>query len=337
MRPKVAILDDWERLSPPLPAVRELAALTDLRIYHDPIPAADLPATLAGCVAVLTLRERTPFPPALLAALPDLRHIAQTGGGVAHIDVPAATARGIAVSVTVGSAGAVAELALGMMLSLAHRLAESDGLMRAGDWPLLTGTELAGKTLGLIGLGRIGVALAARARACELRLLAWSPHITPERAAAAGATAVDLDELLAESDYASIHLRLSPDSRGLLDYARLRRCKPGLILINTARSPIVPEPDLIQALQERILGGAGLDVFDQEPLPPDHPLRALPNVLLTPHVGWTTRENITRFLTGAVDNLRAYLSGAPTNIINAAALSHQVAAPPTGGHEHGHR
>lgn len=306
-RPTIAILDDYEQLAPGSPSVTALRTFADVRIFHDPITPQELPTALQGCSGVVAIRERTKFTEAVLSSLPDLRHLAQTGAGVAHIDVKAATSLGIAISTTPGgSAQAVAELTLGLLLAVVHRVAEGDRAIRQGAWPSLLGSEVGGKSLGLIGLGAIGKEVAHRAKAFGMRLLAWSPNLTPERAAMHGVEACALDDLIAQSDFLSIHIRLSDQTRGLLHYDRLRQAKPGLILINTSRGPIAPGPDLLRALQEGLLGGAGLDVFDQEPLPPDHPIRALPNVVLTPHVGWTTRETYERFFAGAVENLRAF-------------------------------
>ncbi len=310
-RPCVAILDDYDRLSLGSASIADLRSFADVRVFHDPIAPADLPAALRGCSALIAIRERTRFTREVLASLPDLRHLAQTGGGVAHIDQQAAKDLGIAVSTTPGgSAQAVAELTLGLLLAVVHRVAEGDRAIRRGEWPSLLGAEVGGKTLGLVGLGSIGVEVAVRARAFGMRLLAWSPNLTPERAQAHGVEAVSLDELIARSDLLSIHIRLSEKTKGLITYDRLRQAKPGLILINTSRGPIVPDSDLVRALQDGVLAGAGLDVFDQEPLPADHPLRGMPGVVLTPHVGWTTRETYERFFAGAVQNLRAYFDAA---------------------------
>lgn len=316
-QPRVAILDDYDRLASTSPAIAELHRFADVRIFHEGLAAAYLPLALAGCSAVIPIRERTRFTEAVLASLPDLRHLAQTGSGVAHIDVNAATRLGIAVSVTPGgSAQSVAELTLGLLLALVHRVGEGDRAIRRGEWPPLLGSEVGGKTLGLIGLGEIGKEVAVRARAFGMRLLAWSPNLTPERAQPHGAHAVSLDELITQSDFLSVHIRLSDQTRGLISYDRLRQAKPGLILINTSRGPITPEPDVLRALKDGTLGGAALDVFDEEPLPAGHPFMTLPNVILTPHVGWTTKETYKRFFAGAVGNLRAFYNGTPEHVLN---------------------
>lgn len=320
-RPCVAILDDYDRLSSGSPSVAALRSFADVRVFHEPIAPHKFPAALQGCTSLLAIRERTKFTRELLASLPDLRHVAQTGAGVAHIDVKAATSLGIAVSVTPGgSAQSVAELTLGLLLAVVHRVAEGDRAIRRGEWPALLGSEVGGKTLGLVGLGTIGKEVAQRARAFGMKILAWSPNMTPDRAQEYGAEAVSLDELIARSDFLSVHIRLSDQTRGLLHYDRLRQAKPGLVLINTSRGPIAPGADVVRALQEGILGGAGLDVFDVEPLPADHPIRTFPNVVLTPHVGWTTRETYERFFAAAVENLRAFCEGAPDNLLNPDAL-----------------
>lgn len=315
--PRVAILDDYDHLADGSPSIEVLRTFADVQVFHELAGPADL----QPFDALITIRERTRFTSELFAALPNLRHIAQTGGGVPHIDKRAAAAHAVMISVTPGgSAQAVAELTIGLLLAVVHRIAEGDRAIRQGAWPSLLGSELGGKTLGLVGLGGIGKEVALRARAFGLNLLAWSPNLTRERAAEHGCESVSLDELIARSDFLSIHIRLSEETRGLLSYERLRQAKPGQILVNTSRGPIAPGPDLLRALQEGILGGAGLDVFDQEPLPADHPIRNLPNVVLTPHVGWTTRETYERFFAGAVENLRAWYAGAPTNLLDLKAV-----------------
>lgn len=320
-RPTVAILDDYDRFTDGSPSIEALHSFADVRIFHEPLTVEDLPTALQCCSALLAIRERTRFTAGLLGALPALRHLAQTGAGVAHIEVPAATRMGVAISVTPGgSAQSVAELTIGLLLAVAHRIGEGDRAIRRGEWPSLLGCELGGKTLGLVGLGTIGQEVARRAQAFGMRLLAWSPHLTPERAQSHGAIAVSLDELVAGSDFLSVHIRLSDQTRGLLNYDRLRQAKPGLVLVNTSRGAIIPGADLLRALEDGLLGGAGLDVFDQEPLPADHPLRDLPNIVLTPHVGWTSRETYEHFFAGAVENLRAFHEGSPTNLINPEAL-----------------
>lgn len=311
--PRVAILDDYDHLTDGSPSIEALRTFAEVQVFHQPAQPVDL----QGFDGLIAIRERTRFTPELFAALPDLRHIAQTGSGVPHIDKKAAASHGVSISVTPGgSAQAVAELTIGLLLAVVHRIAEGDRAIRQGEWPSLLGTEVGGKSLGLIGLGGIGKEVALRAKAFGLNLLAWSPNLTAERAAEHGCEAVSLDELIARSDFLSIHIRLSDETRGLLSYERLRQAKRGQILINTSRGPIAPGPDLLRALEEGILGGAGLDVFDQEPLPADHPIRSFPNVVLTPHVGWTTRETYERFFAGAVENLRAYYAGAPTNLLD---------------------
>jgi phosphoglycerate dehydrogenase-like enzyme len=273
---------------------------------------------------IVTIRARTAFDAALLAELPNLKVIAVTGTGYNQIDVDAATARGILVCNSPGrSSQSVAELTMALLLAALRHIPRADQAVRRGDWSdpwaTLQGRDLSGKTLGILGLGNIGPIVARLGLAFGMRVLAWSQNLTLERAALAGAELAVLDELLAESDVVSIHLRLSPRTRGLLDDRRLERMRPGAVLVNTSRGEIVEEGALIAALREGRLS-AGLDVFNQEPLPVSHPLASLPNVVLAPHIGSVTEESSRRWVEGAVENVAAYASGRPANVVNKNAL-----------------
>jgi len=239
-----------------------------------------------------------------------VRVIVQTGNHAAHIDFAAARDCGIVVAQASGgySIGA-AELALGLGLAVTRRIPSLDAAMRRGEWSQPSTPILHGKTFGVVGLGRVGGHAARLAAAFGMRVLAWSPRLTAERAAAAGAEAVDLDALLAESDVVSIHASLTTDSRGLIDARRLGLMRRSAVLVNTARGPIVDEAALIAALEAGRIAGAGLDVFDVEPLPSGHALRSLANVVLTPHIGWPTDDGYARFAASACDALLAYREG----------------------------
>ncbi len=237
--------------------------------------------------------------------------IAQTGGGGSHLDLAAATARGIVVSGTRGSAASTPELTVGLMLAAMRRIPYSDAEMRAGRWSQFVGRELAGKRLGVVGLGKIGSQVARVCRAIGMDVAAWSPTLTPERAAAVGAVGQDLDTLLAESDVITVHLRLTPTSRGILTREKLALMKPDALFVNTARAALIDEVALVEMLQTGRLWGAALDVFSVEPLPSDHPLRSLPNVVLTPHIGWVAEDSYQVFIAGVVENILAYLDGRP--------------------------
>lgn len=304
---RVAVLDDIHEAYAGTPGIARLRQHAEVEIFTRPFGA---PAALRGFDAVIANRERTPFTPALLQALPDLRIIAQTGNHIYHVDLAAARERGIVVArVSSGGCTSAAELAIGLMIAVMRRIPDTDHAVRRNDWPAPMTFAMRGKTLGLIGFGLVGRHVARIASAFDMRVLAWSPSLTPERAGAAHAQACDLDTLMRSSDIVSVHATLTASSRGLIDRSRLALMKPGAYLINTARGPVVDEPALIEALQARRIAGAALDVFDTEPLPADHPLQALPNVVLTPHLGWATDEMYSKFADAAADVLIAHHEG----------------------------
>ena len=271
------------------------------------------------------MRERTVFDAALLDALPNLRMLSGTGGGYQNsIDIPHATERGVVLTRTGGSAGgSVEELTWALILGLTKRLREEDRETREGLWQTSLSPTLAGRTLGIIGLGRLGRRVAQVGQAFNMRLIAWSPWQTDERAAESGAERVSREEFFSTSYVISIHIPLSAESRGLVTAADLAMMQPNAFLINTSRGPIVDEAALVDALREGRIGGAGLDVFDEEPLPKDHPFLGLPNTLLTPHIGFVTEEGYQSFYQSALANIKAFLAGEPTNAINPEALEHK--------------
>jgi phosphoglycerate dehydrogenase-like enzyme len=265
---------------------------------------------LRGFDALIANRERTRFTRALLEQLPDVRIIAQTGNHAHHIDLEAAKERGVVVAKASGgfSVGA-AELAIGLAIAVMRRIPAAHDALTRGRWVTSSTPVLHGKTIGIIGLGGVGGHVARLAGAFGMRVLAWGPRLTAAAAARAGAEHRPLDDLLQESDVVSVHATLTPESRGLLDARRIGLMKPTAYLVNTARGPIVDEQALVDALENRRIGGAALDVFNQEPLPADHPLTRLDNVVLTPHSGWPTDEAYARFAAAACDVLLAYLDG----------------------------
>lgn len=321
---KIAILDDWQDVARRLADWRPLEARAELTFFHTAFGSAEeAAAVLAPFEIILALRERTPFPAELLERLPNLRLIAMTGPRAGSLDLEAATRLGIAVATTGSDASgaATAELALGLLLAAARHIAAGDRNLRAGRFQegIGLGRGLAGKTLGIIGLGRIGGRFAGYARALGMKTLAWSPHLTPERAEAAGCTPVSRETLLEQSDAVSLHLVLSERTRHILGRAELALLKPGAILINTARAGLIEEEALTGAVREgRLI--AALDVFHREPLPADHPLRTCPNTVLTPHLGFVTEDIMRLFYTEAVENIEAFLDGRPLRIANPAAL-----------------
>jgi phosphoglycerate dehydrogenase-like enzyme len=304
---RVAILDDIHDAYATAPAIARLRAQAAVRIFTAPFGD---PAVLRGFDALIANRERTRFTRELLDQLPDVRIIAQTGNHAHHIDLAAARARGVVVArASAGYSIGAAELAIGLAIAVMRQLPQSDAAIRRGEWPAPSTPVLHGKTIGIIGLGGVGSHVAMLARAFGMRVLAWSPRLTADAAAAAGAERHELDDLLQASDIVSVHAPLTSDSRALLDARRLRLMKRTAFLVNTARGPIVEETALVAALQQGHIAGAALDVFDREPLPAGHPLTTLPNVVLTPHIGWPTDDGYRRFAEAACEVLLAYARG----------------------------
>jgi phosphoglycerate dehydrogenase-like enzyme len=270
------------------------------------------------------MRERTPLPASLIDRLPKLRMLGITGSQNATLDTPACTARGVLVCNTIGegaSAAATAELALGLLIAAARAIPAADAGIRVGRFQagLPVGIGLAGKTMGVIGLGRLGSHMARYCQALNMNVLAWSANLTAEQARTAGATLVSKQELLSRSDAVSLHLVLSPRSRGVIGAAEIAQMKPGTILINTSRGPLVDEAALLEAVRAgRII--AALDVYDREPLPANHPLRSAPNTVLTPHLGYAVKETWIEFYGQSIENALAFLAGKPVRVTNPGVL-----------------
>lgn len=320
---RVAILDDYEGLASGVPSFEKLKARATVEVLRERLETdAALGRTLKEANAVLLMRERTRFGEKELALAPALKLISQTGRGIAHLDLPAATRRGVAVSVTSNDSGiSTVELTVGLILAVLRQIPQVDRRMRREAWPSIAGRLLEGKTLGVIGLGRIGAQVGRIAKAFNTRVLATGRTLTDEKARAVGAERVSLETLLRESDIVTIHVPLRPETRGLIGEKEFALMKPGAILINTARGPIVSEGALIRVLQEGRLGGAGLDVFDQEPLPLDHAFRRLENVVLLPHRGYATVEILSERYDLAIDNILNFIDGRPTNLLNPEVLT----------------
>jgi phosphoglycerate dehydrogenase-like enzyme len=326
-RAYIVVADDYNDVYATAPAVerlRERAAVT----IHTTMPTSldEWVERLRDATIAVANRERIPLGAPLFDRLPRLEMIAQTAGGGSHLDLAAATERGILVTGTSGASASTAELTIGLMLAAMRRIPYGDAELRAGRWSQFVGRELAGKRLGIVGLGRIGSQVARVCVAMGMDVRGWSPSLTDERAAAAGAVKEDLDTLLAESDVVAVHLRLTPASRGILSRERLALMKPSTLFVNTARAALMDERALIAMLQSGRLWGAALDVYTEEPLPSGHPLLNLPNVVLTPHVGWIAEDSYRVFIEGVVDNILAYLDGRPMPFpLNPDALEHRAA------------
>ncbi|WP_249120428.1 D-2-hydroxyacid dehydrogenase family protein [Plastoroseomonas hellenica] len=291
-----------------------------VEIFRSHFPEAELAERLQGADALVLIRERSAVPASLLQRLPALRLIVTAGMRNRTLDLDACAARGIAVCGTNSRASPTVELTWGLILALARRIPEQEQRLRQGGWQQGTGLGLEDATLGIAGLGRIGAGVAAIGRAFGMRLLAWSPNLTAEKAAAAGARLTDKDGLFREADIVTLHLGLGPATRGIVGAAELGLMRPGALLVNTARGPLVDQAALIAALEGGQLGGAAIDTHHTEPMAPDDPIRRAPNTILTPHLGYVTRQNFRLYCEGAVECLRAWRAGAPLpRPLNAAA------------------
>jgi phosphoglycerate dehydrogenase-like enzyme len=318
-RTRVAVLDDWQGVAKSSADWSRLSARAEVVFFEEPLKdAAAIARALAGFEIIVAMRERTKFPKELIESLPKLRMIALTGGRTWTMDFDALNARGIVVSHTGGthSTSATAELALGLLLSAARHIPRADASVRKGGFQggVPVGQVLEGKTLGVIGLGKIGSKMARYGQTLGMRVLAWSQNMTEDKAAAAGAKLADKATLLSESDAISLHLVLSDRTRGIIGAQDLARTKPGAILVNTSRGPLVDEAALVERLKTGKLIAA-LDVYAQEPLPTDHPLRSLANTVLTPHLGYCTREVYSQFYGDSVENVLAFRDGKPMRVL----------------------
>ncbi|WP_026453983.1 D-2-hydroxyacid dehydrogenase family protein [Saccharomonospora iraqiensis] len=312
---RIAILDDYQDVARELADWDSLGA-EEVAVFTDHVADPDaLVRRLAGFDVVVAMRERTPFDAALLARLPDLRLLVTTGARNAAIDVAAAARHGIVVCGTGYLPHPTVELTWALILAAQRHLPTEVAAMRAGGWQSTLGTGLRGGTLGLLGLGRLGSRVARVGQAFGMRTIAWSRNLTAERAAEHDVTAVSRKTLLAEADVLSVHLVLSERTRGLIGAAELAAMKDTALLVNTSRGAIVDEDALVAALRRGEIGGAALDVYDHEPLPADHPLRSLPNALLTPHIGFVTRDVYEVFYRDAVEDIAAFRAGTPTRVL----------------------
>jgi phosphoglycerate dehydrogenase-like enzyme len=312
---RIAVLDDWQGVARQAADWSVLEQRAEVVFFTEPFKDEDdAAANLAGFDILMVMRERTPFPASLIDRLPRLRLFALTGRRGASLDLAELARRGVMITYTDGidSGEATAELTLGLIIAAARAIPVGDAAIRSGGFQsgVPAGYQLAGRTLGIIGLGRLGARVARYAAALDMKVLAWSQNLTDESASAAGAVKVTKEELLAGSDVVSLHVVLSARTRGVIGAAELATMKPGALLVNTSRGPLVDEPALIAALSSGRIHAA-LDVYDREPLPADHPLRSLPNVLLTPHLGYATIETFRAFYGQGIENVLAFLDGKP--------------------------
>jgi phosphoglycerate dehydrogenase-like enzyme len=314
---RCAILDDYQNVALSMADWSKVGGDVAIKVFNEHLGSADkVVGALQGFAIVCAMRERTPFPRAVIDALPDLKLLITSGMRNASIDLEAAAARGVIVSGTPAFGNATAAIATGLMLELARHIGFENEQLKAGaPWQTTMGLDLEGLTLALIGLGKLGTRLTEIGHAFKMNVIAWSRNLTPETCKAAGAEYVDRDELFRRADFLSIHVQLSERTRGLIGKNELSLMKPCAYLINTSRGPIVDEAALIAALREKRIAGAGLDVFDVEPLPIEHPFRKLDNVVLTPHLGYVAAQNYRAFFAGMVDDIRAFLDGKPVRVL----------------------
>ena len=318
---KIAVLDDYLDVALHLADWSRVRAKAEIKVFdHNLGSVREAAAALAPYDILCTMRERMDMPRELIEALPNLCAITITGQKNRTLDMAAAAEHGIAVMCTESTGGgqfATAELAWGMILGLMRHIPEESTRMRSGGWQKRLGSAIYGKTLGIVGLGRLGGRMAMAGNAFGMKVIAWSQNLDDARAAEAGATRVDKETLLRESDVITLHLVLGERSRGVIGAGDLALMKPSAIIVNTSRGPLIDEAALIEALAAKRIAGAGIDVFEREPLPDGHPLRKLSNALLTPHLGYTVRETFERFYIETVENLEAYLAGAPIRLVSA--------------------
>jgi len=326
---RVAVLDDWQGVAQGAADWSALQLRADVVFFADAFADEDdAVRQLADFDIVLSMRERTPLPGSLINRLPKLKMLGMTGWRNLSLDTPACTARGIPVCNTENTAtsgfpdSATAELALGLLISAARGLAVGDHMIRTGGFQLGVpiGMGLAGKTIGILGLGRLGSYMASYCKALRMNVQAWSQNLTAEKAAAAGAKLVSKDELMATSDAISVHMVLSARSRGLIGAAEIARMKQGTILINTSRGPIIDEAAMLAALHANKIVAA-LDVYDREPLSADHPLRRAPNTVLSPHLGYCVKETWDQFYPQMIENALAFMDGKPVRVTNPEVLA----------------
>ncbi len=318
---RLAVLDDYARVALDMADWSPLHGRCHIDVIDRALGVPDEAAEVLAPYDVLChLRERTAMPRTLIELLPNLKLVTITGAAHRTLDLAAARERGVVVCHSGSRPGSgqgegTPELTLGLMLALARSIAHEHGGMRAGAWQTTVGTTLYGRTLGVVGLGRVGRRVVELARAFGMNVVAWSQNMTAEQASSAGARLVSKRELFASSDYVSLHLVLGERSRGIVGEAELAAMKPTSFIVNTARGPLIDEAALMSALRERRIAGAGLDVFWNEPLARDHPIRALPNVVLTPHLGYVVEESLRAFYEDTVENVVAWLDGKAIRVV----------------------
>ena len=314
---RAAILDDYQGVALKFADWSPLAGKVEITVFEKPFrDQAETIAQLQGFQIIAGMRERTPFPRAVIEALPDMKLLITTGARNNSFDLAAAAERGVTVCGTGTFGNPTVGIVFGLILELTRHIGFENARMKAGEpWQVTIGRDLEGLTLGIVGLGKLGSRVAAVGKAFGIKVIAWSQNLTPDKAKEGGAEYVSREDLFAQADIVSIHLVLGDRSRGLINADDIGRMKKTAYLINTARAPIVDQAALLKALDAKRIAGAGLDVFEVEPLPVDHPYRKLNNVVLTPHLGYVSEQTYRKFFPDIVDNIRAFLDGKPVRVI----------------------
>jgi phosphoglycerate dehydrogenase-like enzyme len=317
MAVRCAILDDYQNVALQSADWSSVKKDVEIRVFNEHLGGPDkVVAALKGFAVVVAMRERTAFPKQVIEALPDLKLLITTGMRNASIDTEAAKARGVTVCGTGSFGSPTSGIAIGLMLELTRHIGYENARLHGGaKWQSTIGPDLEGLTLGILGLGKLGTRTANIAKAFGMKVIAWSQNLTPEKCAAAGVGYVSKDDLFLKSDFITIHVVLSARTRGIVAAKELGLMKPSAFLINTSRGPLVDEAALLSALRDKKIAGAGLDVFDTEPLPLDHPLRKMNNVVITPHLGYVSLENYRHYFAGVVEDIRGFLDGKPVRVL----------------------
>ena len=316
---RAAILDDYQNVAMKFADWSAISKDVEIKVFNAPLggPEAAI-KTLQGFAIVVGMRERTPFPRKMIEALPDLKLLITTGARNNSFDIKACAERGVTVCGTGAAGSPTTGIAFGLILELTRRIGFENARLKAGEpWQVTIGRDLEGLTLGILGLGKLGQRSAAVGKAFGMKIITWSQNLTEEKAKAAAADLVSKEDLFRNADFITIHLVLSDRSRGLVGAKEFSLMKKTSYLINTSRGPIVDEKVLIAALQNKAIGGAGLDVFDVEPLPLDHPFRKMDNVVITPHLGYVSEQNYRKYFPDIVEDIRAWLDGKPVRVIEA--------------------
>jgi len=316
-RHRCAILDDYQNVALKVTDWSKVAGDLDIKVFSEHLGGPDNVAkALQGFEIIVAMRERTGFPRAVIEKLPDLKLLITTGMRNASIDGAAAKERGVVVCGTPAVGNPTSGIAIGLMLELTRRIGYENARMKAGaPWQSTIGVDLDGLTLGVLGLGKLGIRTARIAKAFGMKVIAWSQNLTPEKCKEAGVDYVSKEDLFRQADFITIHVVLSQRSRGIVGAKEFGLMKPSAYIINTSRGPIIDEAAMLTALREKKIAGAGLDVFDIEPLPTDHPLRKLDNVVLTPHLGYVSVQNYQAYFAGVVDDIRGFLDGKPVRVM----------------------